>query len=154
MSEELNPCKPCPFCGEKPTMIMSEGPFYHLVQCSNYECVAGKPGGEWTTPEVWNTRPIEDALRARLEAAREDHKGVERVIGWEEAAGVDVVETLPQAVGRVVGGLKARLKAAIKLIAAMDERKEVEGRPHNFATRREYRFALMRTAEKVRVARD
>src|SRR5574340_379758 len=63
MSDEL---KPCPFCGEKATKpeTMIDG----CVCCSNPDCVA------WTFPSTikqWQTRPIEDALRAELGALKE-----------------------------------------------------------------------------------
>jgi BMFP domain-containing protein YqiC len=45
--------KPCPFCG-------SENPW------GNEECVCAKPDLMAMPRGAWNTRPIEDALRARI----------------------------------------------------------------------------------------
>ena len=60
MSEEL---RPCPFCGEMP---VTEN---NLVACANKSCPTYD--NYWTDPQIltieqWNTRPIEDALNARI----------------------------------------------------------------------------------------
>lgn len=53
MSEEL---KPCPFCGGSKV----------FVNCTEYvKCTCGASNG---SDADWNTRPIEDALRAENEA--------------------------------------------------------------------------------------
>ncbi len=54
--------KDCPFCGGK----ASKGCGIESIHCSNIECVM--PGIS-VSIEQWNTRPIEDALRAKREAA-------------------------------------------------------------------------------------
>ena len=61
MSEEL---RPCPFCGEEP---VQSGNF---VACGNENCPTCD--NYWTDPQIltieqWNTRPIEDELRAEIE---------------------------------------------------------------------------------------
>ena len=60
MNEEL---RPCPFCGEMP---ITENNF---AACANKSCPTYD--NYWTNPQIltiehWNTRPIEDALRARI----------------------------------------------------------------------------------------
>lgn len=54
MSEEL---KPCPFCEGVPTI--SRDPHYDC-------CACGQPVGNKAFTEIWQTRPIEDALRAEV----------------------------------------------------------------------------------------
>lgn len=52
--------RPCPFCGEKPFFNDMPTPPYGLgVSCINPHCVSN-------SPENWNTRPIEDELRAEI----------------------------------------------------------------------------------------
>jgi len=68
MSEEL---RPCPFCGKEPHIDAN----YFLYGCRNKDCIADSTNYEPTIGffEDWNTRPIEDALQARiaeLEAAQ------------------------------------------------------------------------------------
>ena len=56
MEEEL---KACPFCGNKPSF----NPITKEVACIRYHKLAI---GTYTARE-WNTRPLEDALQAKLE---------------------------------------------------------------------------------------
>jgi len=74
----MNTLKPCPFCGGKnvlSTELQDGLPFIAYCQC-----------GAENEAENWNTRPIEDELRARiakLEAESERftvHSGVE----WQD----------------------------------------------------------------------
>lgn len=53
MSEEL---KPCPFCGGNVNLAIN-GIIKHT--CHGY-------GDAWCNTDKWNTRPIEDGLRAEL----------------------------------------------------------------------------------------
>ena len=69
MSEEL---RPCPFCGSDDIESIDANNNYHYMHCM-------KCGGDGTPDlgisgaiEMWNTRPIEDDLRAKLDIA----------IGW------------------------------------------------------------------------
>ncbi len=69
MSEEL---RPCPFCGGKAITAtfldyddleyMPLDTIEPEVTCENERCI----NGWWLSPNDWNTRPIEDALRARI----------------------------------------------------------------------------------------
>lgn len=56
--------KPCPFCGELPEVIKEE---YQECQCVTPGC----PMYVYVCKfERWNTRPIEDALRAEVKRLR------------------------------------------------------------------------------------
>ena len=61
MSEKF---RPCPFCGKEPHIDAN----YHLFSCQNKDCIADATNYEATMGffEQWNTRPIEDALTARI----------------------------------------------------------------------------------------
>jgi len=68
MPDEL---KPCPFCGSNALdCYISDDTDSSCVSC--LDCKASTP--PWldarSAHEHWNTRPVEDALRARLEAAK------------------------------------------------------------------------------------
>jgi hypothetical protein len=63
MSEEL---KGCPFCGELPMPVIVDNKINYY--CENRDC---QFKGIDLPKNVWNTRPIEDALRKQLEAARD-----------------------------------------------------------------------------------
>jgi len=74
MSEEL---KACPFCGKQPDIFVIEEVEFHTrwgVECQNCGATIQDDFDESDLEKAWNTRPIEDALRARiaeLEAAQE-----------------------------------------------------------------------------------
>jgi hypothetical protein len=78
MPDEL---KPCPFCGSGSNVLDHEG----YARCSNSDCWMSK---HWIGVKLWNTRPQEDALRARLEAAEDYIITLEVfrafVLGWAE----------------------------------------------------------------------
>ena len=67
--------KACPFCGKMP-----QGNNWHTYGknpkdemkyfCANHDCINGF--SKAVTLDVWNTRPIEDGLRAQLEFAKND----------------------------------------------------------------------------------
>ena len=52
--------KTCPWCGHEAKAKVVDGET--LYNCLNIDC----PTGHWTPLKVWNTRPIEDALRLRI----------------------------------------------------------------------------------------
>ncbi len=67
MSEEVK-LKPCPYCGSAPRI---EHHFskdeYRYCCCSNPSCPSNLPSlTDEAAYENWNTRPIEDELRAKL----------------------------------------------------------------------------------------
>jgi hypothetical protein len=57
--------KPCPFCGAEAGWVTEE----RAIECGH--CAATGPWRDLREAD-WNTRPIEDALRARAEAAERD----------------------------------------------------------------------------------
>lgn len=66
MSDEL---KPCPFCGFERPHFMEEGHWIYMA-CESCGC-GGPVSTQMRDPsDNWNTRPLEDALRAELAAAR------------------------------------------------------------------------------------
>ena len=64
--------KACPFCGKRPKLKKSTRPGSEqaVVTCGDWACY-GSPTSTKGTASVtvarWNTRPVEDALRAELE---------------------------------------------------------------------------------------
>ena len=72
----MNELKPCPFCGGEAitTAFFDADDFDYMpievndcdaeVTCENERCI----NGWYLSPKAWNTRPIEDALRAQLAA--------------------------------------------------------------------------------------
>jgi len=52
--------KTCPWCGHEAKAKVVDGET--LYNCLNIDC----PTGHWTPLKVWNKRPIEDALTARI----------------------------------------------------------------------------------------
>ena len=80
MSERMtDKIKPCPFCGKEPRIIVDEGPDVgfdeYLIDC---DCISGievyghevDGDTEESTIAKWNTRPIEDRLRAQRDRLR------------------------------------------------------------------------------------
>ena len=64
MGDEMDELKPCPFCGSKNTTLD-----YFEISCSQELgtlVFCGDCGSYSTSIDRWNTRPIEDALRAQL----------------------------------------------------------------------------------------
>jgi endogenous inhibitor of DNA gyrase (YacG/DUF329 family) len=63
----MSELKPCPYCGGKVQSI-SNHLSYPQAHCTNELCV-----GRWSVVDAggwvfnWNTRPIEDALQARID---------------------------------------------------------------------------------------
>ena len=73
----MSELKECPFCGQQPKETkyreFGKNPReYSLYHCLNEGCPSyfTKPGS--MTAEDWNTRPIEDALRARISELEEE----------------------------------------------------------------------------------
>ena len=65
MSDEL---KACPFCGEP-----ADDRYNRLAKCSNKSCLMNHwvDDEDFFIDDDWNTRPIEDALRARITELKE-----------------------------------------------------------------------------------
>jgi hypothetical protein len=87
--------KPCPLCGWSPQLATSFGE--PVVGCVNRSCDLCDT--EWFDVDAWNTRPIEDTLRARAEAAeaalataRAEGAAAERaaVVAWLRRTAVDI----------------------------------------------------------------
>jgi hypothetical protein len=74
-----NELAPCPFCGGKAKVESCEdGP---VAWCENPSC-----GTVVVCAYQWNTRPVEDALRAELEQARASNAELTDALGWFVAA--------------------------------------------------------------------
>jgi hypothetical protein len=56
--------KPCPFCGKVPDSVKRDG-IIRVYDSTTHGCPMS---AGWSTPEQWNTRPIEDDLRAERDA--------------------------------------------------------------------------------------
>ena len=87
MSEEL---KPCPFCGSE-AMIQHTRKWYFAV-CCNPDCETtglcdlGVSGAT----EVWNIRPIEDALKDQIAGLEARIAALESLDKWKpDVIGVD-----------------------------------------------------------------
>ncbi len=70
MSEEL---KPCPFCGEQPLEDK-----YGDIVCSNESDIDNDP--YLYSVGTWNTRPIEDTLRAENDALKKQLETAKKVL--------------------------------------------------------------------------
>ena len=59
----MSELKPCPFCGEP-----ADDRYNRLAKCSNKSCLMNHwvDDEDFFIDDDWNTRPIEDALRARI----------------------------------------------------------------------------------------
>lgn len=113
----MDDLRPCPFCGSKPIMEISEDVRLGIIELANCVCrncgasspliqVRSTPYFEVRMQKLWNTRPLEDALRAELETAR---------------ARIAELELLYQmAQGRIELGDKLVAEQAKKLDAASD----------------------------------
>jgi Lar family restriction alleviation protein len=67
----MNELRPCPLCGSTQIGRANFGIARHTVICKTCEVCTGYMLDDDEATEAWNTRPIEDALRAKLDAARE-----------------------------------------------------------------------------------
>jgi hypothetical protein len=79
----MSELKPCPFCGRKP---YERGGY---VSCHTEECLANADYHEPAIGSIedWNTRPIEDALNARIAELEKDlsNKEIEYTDLWDDA---------------------------------------------------------------------
>jgi len=90
MEDEMSELKPCPFCGTSVVGIEYDG-LYRWVECGNMDCnAAGKVfafltdvgNADHIVANNWNTRPIEDGLRAELARRDEIIARLKEVGGW------------------------------------------------------------------------
>lgn len=75
----MDELKPCPFCGGEPVRKWNhypDGDDNWLIKCEpcNIIVISLHP---FLTIERWNTRPLEDAMRVELEAAKGHASGLE-----------------------------------------------------------------------------
>ena len=94
--------KPCPWCGGKVGPIVEEGSTFRWRRVTGC-CVDGpevrhdtladdqdaaKAASDAAAIDAWNSRPVEDTLRAQLEAAEAEwrEKFEARTIDWSEAS--------------------------------------------------------------------
>jgi len=86
----MSELKPCPFCGTSVVGIEYDG-LYRWVECGNMDCnAAGKVfafltdvgNADHIVANNWNTRPIEDGLRAELARRDEIIARLKEVGGW------------------------------------------------------------------------
>lgn len=85
MSEEL---KACPFCGSKDVVINTDNHDWYIFQCQRCECIYQTSYGtldkqaKSLSIKDWNSRPIENELRAeneRLKAENQRYKDADTV---------------------------------------------------------------------------
>ena len=102
----MSELKACPFCGTSVVGIEHDG-LYRWVECGNMDCnAAGKVfafltdvgNADHIVANNWNTRPIEDGLRAEL--ARRDEiiarlkEDAERLVDIADMFGDDAIAVL------------------------------------------------------------
>ena len=75
----MSELKPCPFCGGKAEEDTHIGGVVCENYCTNPNTFDGG-GGVWTTG--WNTRPIEDALNARIAELELENLELRKTLGW------------------------------------------------------------------------
>lgn len=86
--------KPCPFCGEIPTLGDNGGAggeFWSIIHCNNPKCEIEPSAQCFGLPTLaikdWNTRPLEEADRATI---AEQAKEIERLTALLEEAIEDI----------------------------------------------------------------
>lgn len=76
MSDDV---KPCPWCGLDPEVI--HGNMRRYARCANASDNGGLCGPAFHLEDRWNRRPVEDALRAKVEAAEAEAARLRAAIG-------------------------------------------------------------------------
>ena len=71
----MSELKPCPFCGKEPAIDNN------FAICVNDDC---ELSDYWSGLEdySWNTRPIEDALNARIAELEAERLELRKTLGW------------------------------------------------------------------------
>jgi hypothetical protein len=80
----MSKLKPCPFCGKKRHLRFE--PFEGSTDTGIVVCICG---ASYTTIEQgadWNTRPIEDGLRAEIEALQKELDELKDLYRWHKIA--------------------------------------------------------------------
>ncbi len=84
--ENIEQLKPCPFCGA-PGQYYSELTTRPMAICTNPKC-----DGALYEIEIWQSRPIEDALRGEIVRLREACEGGLKIAREYAAFGLDGFE--------------------------------------------------------------
>jgi len=112
--------KPCPFCGEMPKVNNWEwmGITDKRCFCDNENCPVYL--SKTIAIDDWNTRPLEDALRARIAELEADLKNARELIGMTPepvlADGTIVYKLLAEAADKKIANLhKVITKQSLKI---------------------------------------
>jgi hypothetical protein len=73
----MNELKPCPLCGSSDVCNTWDQQSHNVVYCNSCSLIGSIANNIDEANKLWNTRPIEDALRAELEQARARIAGLE-----------------------------------------------------------------------------
>jgi hypothetical protein len=129
--ENIEQLRPCPFCGKahpvyKYAPIIGYKPEGQPINGQWRDCVSMRDHGDRFDVATWQTRPIEDALRADLAAAKAEYLSAAQLVAEMHAAAVghatgpvrglveDVLDIRDELVGaRVeISGMQAELQQA------------------------------------------
>lgn len=94
MSDEL---KACPFCGK--FMYYEESASGIDAHCTNKNCLMYNKEWLWLDVAKWNTRPIEDALRAELAASQAEVERLRKSLALVD----DALNSYAEFYGRAAG---------------------------------------------------
>ena len=89
MSSDAN----CPFCDSKPQLEFDDTTRVIAARCTQPPCPLSK---SWVPITVWNRRPIEDALRKRLEAAKTVLNAVRRTLALYHRDSTPTIDNTPR----------------------------------------------------------
>lgn len=70
----MSELKPCPYCGEQVAEDVVSDVGWHFVYCTTCHAEGEADLGASGAIEKWNTRPLEEALQAKLDMAVEAMK--------------------------------------------------------------------------------
>ena len=77
----MSELKPCPFCNIPPASKTSKIDGKEYYSCLDADC----PNGSWFIADEWNTRPIEDALNARIAELEAEIETMKRQLAYLES---------------------------------------------------------------------